>query len=407
MPNAIAKIALLAALGGSATLAAADDPVDRFHRSLVTLDTHLDTPAVVARAGFDITRRHSWLQDFAQVDLPRMREGGLDGGFWSIFTPVGPLDDAGIANAQAHGLARLALIRGMVARHPDLFALAVRAADAAEIERQGKRIVYISIENATSIGRSAAGLDRYHAGGVRMIGFTHRLNNHFADSSTDPAGPRWGGLSPEGRALVARANDLGVLIDGSHSSDVALDQMIALSAAPVILSHTGCKAVFDHPRNIDDARLRALAVKGGVIQINALGAYMRALPPDPPEKQAALQASYRIDSSTPEGHARWLAARRAIEARWPEARAPFQDVIDHILHAVRVAGVDHVGIGFDWDGGGGVEGMIDVAALPKITAALRRAGLSDADIAKIWGGNTLRALAEAERVARIRKEQRS
>jgi membrane dipeptidase len=292
----------------------------------------------------------------------------------------------------------------MVAADPANFALALKASDAAPIAASGKRVVYMSIENAYPLGEDVSLLKTFYDMGVRVAGFAHFAHNQFADSSTDPSKkPRYGGLSPLGKQLLAEMNRLGVVPDASHSSDQVLDDLIAASTSPVLLTHSGCKAVYDHPRNIDDDHLRALAAKGGVIQMNAYGSYLRASKPNP-ERQKALAALFgemregaRLSAAA---RTQMLARRQEIDRLYPETdRATFDDFMAHMLHALKVAGPDHVGIGLDWDGGGGVAGMEDVTALPRITAALIAAGYSEADLQKIWSGNALRVLAAAEAAA--------
>lgn len=367
------------------------------HQKLVTLDTHLDTPANVAIRGWSIAAEHDVHRDYTQVDLPRMKKGGLDGGFFAIYTPQGPLDAEGLQKARNFAILRGLTIREMVAADPAHFALATTPGDAARIAAIGKRIVYMSIENAYPLGEDVSLVKLFYDMGVRLIGFAHFANNQFADSSTDPKGARWGGLSPLGIELLAEFNRLGIVPDGSHSSDKVLDDLLRLSKTPIILSHSGCKAIYDHPRNIDDDRLRALAAKGGVIQIAAFPSYLRASKPNP-ERQKALMglfASLREDGDMTEARHRVLAEkRREIDRLYPDIDRPtFDDFMKHVLHAIKVAGVDHVGIGLDWDGGGGVAGMEDVSAVPRITAALLKAGYRKEDIAKIWSGNVLRVLA--------------
>lgn len=368
------------------------------HQRLLTLDSHLDTPASLVRPGWKIGERHRFSDDFTQVDVPRMKEGGLDGGFWAIYTPQGPLDPAGLQAARDFAIMRGVAIREMVAADPRNFELALTADDAARIAAKGKRVVYMSIENAYPIGTDISLLRTFHAMGVRLTGFAHFLNNQFADSSTDPAGPRWGGLSPEGRMLLAEVNRIGIVADASHSSDAVLDQLLALSKAPIILSHSGCKAIFDHPRNVDDDRLRKLAAAGGVIQINSYGYYLKALKRDPERDKALGALGDKLEGGplTAEAYAKLLAERKAIEAAHPVEQASFDDFMAHLLHALKVAGVDHVGLGFDWDGGGGVPGMEDITALPRVTDALLKAGYGEADLAKIWSGNLLRVMAAAQ-----------
>jgi len=368
----------------------------RVHQSLLTLDTHLDTPALLAIPGWSIMDRHDAHRDFSQVDVPRMKQGHLDGGFWAIYTPQGVLTPAATRAARDAAIMRGVEIREMVAAHPTVFALADKAADAPKIAASGRIVVFLSIENAWPLGDDVTLLDTFYRLGVRISGFAHFRNNQFADSATDKE--QWGGLSPAGKALLAQMNKLGVVPDLSHSSDKALDDALALSKSPVILTHSGCRAVFDHPRNIDDDHLRALSAQGGVIQINTV--YVKAERPDPDRDVAmkALAEKYPENRSlAPAERAAYLAERRAIEARYPLVDGPtFADVTANLLHALKIAGVDHVGIGADWDGGGGVVGMEDVASLPKITEALLKAGYSREDIAKVWSGNVLRVLAAAE-----------
>jgi membrane dipeptidase len=371
------------------------------HEQLLTLDTHLDTPANLAVTGWDILGQHETARDGSQVDLPRLVQGGLDGGFWAIYTPQGPLTPEGERAARDFALTRAVAIREMVAAHRDRFELALRADDAARIAASHKRIVYLSIENGYPVEADLSMLETFYKLGVRLAGPVHFMNNALADSSTDPKGPQWHGLSPKGREFVSEANRLGIVLDASHASDEVLDQFIALSKTPVLLSHSGTKAVFAHPRNIDDERLQKLAASGGVVQINFYSDYLIATPKIA-EREAAFSALW-VDARKPnlslterEGI---VARKREIERRWPVPRATFEDAFSHLLHAVRVAGVDHVGIGADFDGGGGVLGFEDARDYPKITARLLAAGYSKDDIQKIWSGNVLRVLRAAEAYA--------
>lgn len=397
----------IAAVSTAACTARPETPL-QVHERLLTLDTHLDTPIHLARPGWDIMQRHGFEDDLSEVDLPRMIDGGLDGGFWAIYTPQGPRTAEGRAAALAAAWRRGELIRKMVANHPGDFALALNADDAAPIAASGKRVVFMSIENAFPLGLDPAQLERFQKLGVRMLGLVHFTNNDIADSATDPAGPEWHGLSPLGRRVVAEANRLGLVLDQSHASDAVFDDLLRLSATPIILSHSGCRAVFDNPRNLDDARLRRLAEAGGVIQINSLGSYLTSLPANP-ERDAALKALRSeygsLDTMKGDMVARYIAAYRAINRRYPPARASLDDFMRHLLHALRIVGPDHVGIGADWDGGGGVDGMADVAAIPEITARLIAAGYSKDDLAKIWGGNAMRVLRAAEDYARTAQGQ--
>ncbi len=373
------------------------------HEQLLTLDTHLDTPANFSIAGWNVQDSHDRMRDGSQVDLPRMVQGGLDGGFWAIYTPQGPRTPAGDRAARDFAIARALSIREMLAANSKSFELALKADDAAAIAARHKRVVFLSIENSYPVEADLSLLETFYKLGVRLAGLAHFTNNDLADSSTDPKGPEWHGLSDKGRALVAEANRLGIVLDASHSSDQVLDQLIALSKTPVLLSHSGVKAVFDHPRNIDDGRLRALAASGGVIQINFMSEYLIATP-KMPEREAALTALWqgaRKPGLTLSEREALIARKHEIDRRWPVPRATFADAFAHLLHAVQVAGVDHVGIGADFDGGGGVVGFEDARDYPKITARLLAEGFSRDDIQKIWSGNVLRVLRAAEVQARL------
>jgi len=369
------------------------------HERLLVLDTHLDTPANLVKPGWSILDRHSAVEDSSQVDYPRMVEGGLDGGWWAVYSAQGPLTPEATAASLATAQERIAAIRALASDHPDQFALALRAEDAGPIAAAGKRVVFISMENAYPLTGRPDQLQVFYDQGLRMISLVHFANNDLADSATDPAGPRWHGMSPEGRRMVAQANRLGMVVDASHASDDVFDQLIAYSATPIILSHSGPRDVYDHPRNVSDERLRRLAASGGVIQVNALGAYLKALP-ETPERNAALGALREefgpAPARTPAQNDAYLARLRIINREHPAAQADFEDFITHLLHALAVAGPRHVGIGADWDGGGGVAGMNDVAALPRVTERLLAEGYSEDDLAAIWSGNALRLLKQAE-----------
>ncbi len=369
------------------------EPVDAaaLHEKLLVLDTHLDTPANFGRPGWDIAQRHTMTEDMTQVDLPRMKQGGLDGGFWVIYTAQGPLDAKGFAAAKAFALKRSDEIAAIVAKNPDTMALATTADDAAKIAATGKAIVYQSIENSYPLGEDLSLLGEFYRRGVRMAGPVHSADNQFADSTTGKA--RWGGLSPLGKKWVAEMNRLGMVIDGSHSSDATLDQMLALSKTPIILSHSGPKAANDHPRNLDDGRIKALAAKGGVVQINSI--FLAPLNSSP-ERDALDARKEKLSTMTPEEQRKLAADFAALDAKAPFQDASFEMFMASMLHVLKLVGPDHVGLGADWDGGGGVKGMEDVSLLPKITARLLKEGYSETDIAKIMGGNTLRLLRAAE-----------
>ena len=371
----------------------------QLHQRILTLDTHLDTPANFARPGWSLLDDHRAEGEYSQVDYPRMVEGGLDGGFWVIYTGQGDRSAAANLKARDQALGRLVEIREMLARYPQQFELALTPQDARRIVDAGRKVVFISMENASPLAADPSLLSFFHAQGVRMLGITHIGNNEFGDSSNprQGEGAEWHGLSPAGRALVAEANRLGILLDQSHSSDAVFDQLIELSAVPFVLSHSSADAIHENPRNIDDARLRRLAAHGGVIQVNALGAYLVETPANP-ERRAALDALWdRSEKAASPAQLRELAARRReIDRRFPVPQATFEDYMQHLLHILQVAGPKHVGIGADWDGGGGVDGLSEISQIPRITERLLQAGYDEQQIADIWGGNVLRILGQAQ-----------
>jgi membrane dipeptidase len=380
----------------------AEDHIKAIHQKLICLDTHLDTPAVFTRPGFDMMKRHTADGDLSQVDYPRMVEGGLDGGFFAIYTGQGPLTPEGMMAARDAALLRAAGIREMVAKNGAHFELAFKADDAARIAASGKRIVYQSIENSYPLANDVTLLRSFYALGVRMAGPVHFKDNQLGDSATD-ASKTWKGLSPMGHDFLALCNELGIIPDASHSSDDVFDQMVAGSKTPIILSHSGCRAVHDHPRNIDDARMKRLADGGGVIQVNSLSAYLIDTPknPDLDKAEGALYASLRgLAAMTPADANKAIAdaakAMKALKAQYPQPRATYEDYMNHILHALKTVGPEHVGIGADWDGGGGVTGLEDCSGNWKITERLIKEGYSEADLQKFWSGNVLRVLAAAE-----------
>jgi len=377
------------------------DAARTLQNRLLTLDSHLDTPANFHRPDFDIMHRHDH-NALSQVDYPRMHEGALDGGFWAIYTGQGDRTRAAHLADRDAGLQRLTEIREMLAANSGHFTLALTADDAAKIKQSGKRVVYISMENASPLVADPSLLSFYYRAGLRLMSTVHVRNNEFADSSTDEE--EWGGLSPAGKALVNEAVKLGIMIDHSHASDKVFDDLIELMPVPFILSHSAAKDVFNHPRNLDDARLKQLAAKGGVIQINAYGGYLV----DETRSEERSKAEQEVEQRITRGD--WYAMTTAqgtelakamadLDKRLPRRRATLDDLFVHFDHLLNLIGPDHVGIGLDWDGGGGVVGLEDVSDLPKITVWLQRRGLSEDEISNIWSGNVLRVMRQAQAYA--------
>ncbi len=408
MKKKLLVAALLAGTGLSGQALAKDVVVSEKARALqasaINLDTHLDTPALFGQPGWKITDRHSFQGDGSQIDYPRMVEGGLDGGFWVVYTGQGPLDEMSKLKARDFGLKRLGEIREMVAANPDKFALATVAGDAARIKAEGKKSVYISMENAYPLSHDPTLLSYYYKAGLRMLSLVHGSHNDFADSAGTAPGAVTAreGLTDKGRQMIVEANKLGIILDHSHASPEVFDQMIALSKAPIILSHSGAWDVYPHPRNLDDKRLKVLAAHGGVIQVNSLGGYLIDTGATP-EYRAELGKIYQsfggrrgLDA---DARKQAMAQIAALDAKYNIKKANFDDYMRHLLHIIEVAGWQHVGLGADWDGGGGVAGYEDITALPKVVQALLDAGYKDDQVRAILGGNTVRLIETVQSLA--------
>jgi len=410
------KHALLiaAAVSALATAASAQAPkispaAKAAHDAAIVLDTHFDTPALFSRPGWDITDRHSVDTDGSQVDLPRMKDGGVDGGFFAVYIGQGPRTEAGNNAARAAGLVRAMEIREMLVKHSKDFELALTPEDAVRIAGTGKRFVFMSMENAYPLASDPGMLQAFYALGVRMVGFAHFGNNDFADSANGT--PEWHGLSPKGKLLLAEMNRLGVIPDPSHSSDEVLDQILDLSKTPVVLSHSGAKAVFDNPRNVPDALIKKLAEKGGVIQINAYNGYMIPVAANPERDKAiaavnaAAVAKYGPRNKWTEADTvKVMAERKAVLAKFPPVvRANLDDLMNHVLHVIKLVGTDHVGLCGDFDGGGGIDGYDSIADMPAVSDRLIKAGYTKEDVAKVMGGNVLRVMKAVQDYAASQK----
>jgi membrane dipeptidase len=373
------------------------DPAVVLHRQLFTIDTHIDTPtASLMKPGWNFGERHDVAIDHSQCDLPRMRDN-IDAMVFAVYVGQAARSAEGMAVAHDYAVRCCERTLAVLREHAKDCALALTAADGPRLKSEGKRAIYLSLENAYSVGRDPANVEKFHRLGVRMIGLTHMLNNDVADSSTDPRGAEWSGLSPLGREIVAECNRLGIVVDGSHASDEAVLELLEISRAPVVLSHTDCRALTDHPRNVGDDLLRGLAARGGVIQMNAL-AISLVVAPDPAHSAAFMDLFMRYKDAVMTDEMNAAADRdfELVAAANPAPPATLDDFVRHIEHAVEVAGIDHVGIGCDFDGGGGkFEGLRDVSDYPNVTRALLARGWREADLAKLWGENTLRVMRAA------------
>jgi membrane dipeptidase len=407
-PAARLSVASLFAVAAGPALAQAalsDADALAIHDRLLTLDSHVDIGAGYGTAALDpggITA--------AQVDLPSMRIGGLDAGFFIVYTPQGALDEAGYAEAQAAAEEKYRGIRRMLRANPDTIGLATTADEVEALNAEGKLIALIGIENGYPLGATpeavAEAIGLWAERGARYVSITHFGHNQFGGSS-NPSSARGDGedpgLSDLGRALVAALNDAGIMVDVSHVGPRTTADAIAVSRAPVIASHSTAQAVHDNPRGLTDAQLQAIRDDGGVAQITAYRSYLAAIDPQITAATSILRERLGLDSEAGFGGAspETLAEYGRESAR---IRARFDDVtlaqfLDHLDHAVEVAGIDHVGLSGDFDGGGGVEGWNGAAETPNVTAALLDRGYSEEDLAKIWGGNLLRVMREVQAAA--------
>ncbi len=374
------------------------------HERVLTVDTHADTPLRMIEPGFDLAVRHNPLDTGSKVDYPRMKEGGLDAIFFAAFVSQDIRDNEGNKRAKALVTEMIDAVISSTEENSNLVGLALTPKDAYTLEGDGKRAIYLAIENGYPIGDDLSNIELFFNKGVRYITLVHSSNNDIADSATDTAGPEHNGLSAFGEQVVREMNRLGIMVDVSHASDDVFFDAIAISEAPIIATHSNARTVTEHDRNMSDEMLRLMAENGGVVQLTLLSSYLRDDPPNP-ERSAALQelrsSMKNVSSMTLEERAERRLAFNEINKKFPTPLATVEDVVDHIDHMVSVAGIDHVGIGCDFDGGGGIDGVFDASEVMNITIELVRRGYSEEDIEKIWGKNVMRVFEEVQRIAEV------
>lgn len=368
---------------------------EKMHQDMLTVDTHCDTPMRLTMSDYDLGKRN----ETGCIDFPRMKEGGLDAEFFAVFIGQGPRNDTAYLKEHQEAVAVFDSIHKSVGRYPDMAGLAFTPDDAYMLKAEGKLAIFIGLENGYPIGHDISLVKEYYDRGARYITLCHSANNDICDSSTDPNGPEYNGLSPFGEEVVKEMNRLGMMIDVSHISDSSFYDVIRVSKAPVIASHSSCRALCESPRNLDDDMLQALKKNGGVIQICILSDYLKQ--PEPNPEYEAMRKALRD---------KWKAVGPELteaqqEQRWNEFSelkkkyvklATVADAVNHIQHVVDIIGIDYVGIGTDFDGGGGIEGCTDASMMKNITKELVRRGYKSADIAKIWGGNVMRVMHEVQ-----------
>jgi membrane dipeptidase len=417
------------------------------HDRVIKLDTHNDIEPANFTADCNYKMRLT-----TQVNLPKMVEGGMDVSFMIVYVAQGPLTQAGYDDAYRQAIAKFDAIHRLTEKiAPDNIGLALTPADVLALHKKNLRIAVIGVENAYPLGTDLKRMKEFYDRGGRYLSLAHNGNSQFADSNTgETQGYLYNnGLSPLGRQAIAEMNRLGIMVDLSHPSKGANMEAMRLSQAPVIASHTGVRALANVSRNMDDEQLLALKKNGGVIQVVGLAAFLK---PDPKERTDALAklrdefgtappaegrggrganaprpcpvetataaavkaaparepANPAVAALSPERRAAYDKRLAEINAKWPPAaRANVKDLVNHIDYAVKLIGIDHVGISSDFDGGGGIDGWNSATEAFNVTLELVRRGYTEEQIGKLWSGNLLRVWGEVDRVAQKLQKQRN
>jgi membrane dipeptidase len=393
------------------------------HDRVIALDTHVD----IDPKNFTVEHPNYTDRLNTQVNLPKMFEGGLDAVFFSIFVGQGPLTAEGYQRAYDADMEKFAAVHRLAEQiAPDKIAIAYRADDVPRIAATGRKVALMGVENAYGVGTDLGNIKKFYDQGARYMSLAHNGHSQMSDSNTGERDGVWlyHGLSPLGKQAVAELNRVGIMIDISHPSKESMMQTLALTKAPIIASHSAVRALCDVSRNLDDEQLLALKKNGGVVQMVGFSGYVKLAPPPSPERQQALAALRSefglpaaggggagggggggggrggLQSLSPEKREEYQRRMAQIDSQFPPPpRATVKDFVDHIDYAVKLIGVDHVGISSDFDGGGGVDGWNQASETFNVTLELVRRGYTEAQIAKMWSGNLLRVMREVERVA--------
>jgi membrane dipeptidase len=371
------------------------DQAKQLHSTSIVIDTHDDTTQRLLDPKFDLSLRHS----DGNIDIPRMKEGGLSAVFFSIWIPSKILGPEAVKKA----LDQIDAVRELVRKNPNDLMLATSAADIREAKQQHKIAVLMGVEGGHMMGNDLSVLRTFAALGVRYMTLTHMDNNEWADSSTDK--PAHNGLTDFGKDVIREMNRLGMIVDIAHVSDKTFYDALETSKAPIFSSHSSCRAICQAPRNMTDDMIRDLAKHGGVIQINYhvgfLSQEFRDYEKAHPEAEKEINEEVKKRCGDNEA-CRLTTGDQVVRDFMQAGKLPKVDwtvIVDHIDHAVKIAGADHVGLGSDFDGAVMPLGMQDVTHIPQITDALLKKGYSESDIRKILGENTLRVLSQVEQVS--------
>ncbi len=393
------------------------------HERVLTLDTHCD---INVR---NFTDSINYNQDLeTQVTLPKMQEGGLDVAWFVVYTGQDSLTETGYAKAYDNAISKFDAIHNLVNKFaPDQIELATTSAEARDIASRGKKVAMIGIENGYPVGMDISNVEKFYNMGARYMSLSHNGHSQLCDSNTGEEDDVWlhNGLSDLGKEVIAEMNRLGMMIDVSHPSKEAIRQMVELSKAPIIASHSSARALCDHSRNLDDEQLQWMKENGGVIQTVAFQAYTNKEKNDARDEKMKVLRKDIADSLG----VRWFDSFREVrEAGMTEeeqmawfqeftkvrkmandkaetmsdfpAAVNVSDFVDHIDYMVEKIGLKHVGISSDFDGGGGVDGWMDASETFNVTLELVRRGYTEEEIDQLWSGNLLRVLDECEAVAK-------
>jgi membrane dipeptidase len=397
----------IALFGCSRELVAGQEIIERvklIHEKVLTLDSHVDIPDTrYPTGGFDPGIDNPKLK----CDLVKMDKGSVDGVFLAAYVRQRKRDSEGYKNAYEFAMHKIGAIHRLAEKmYPDRCELATTPEEVESVVKAGKKAIMIGIENGFAIGKDLSLIDKFYGLGVRYITLSHNGHNDICDSCN----PRkklgdkkteHNGLSKFGEKVVAKMNRLGIMVDISHISESSFYDVIRVSKAPVIASHSGCRGLAEHSRNLYDKQLKSLAKNGGVIQIVAYSGFLKL---DSPERRKAIKSLGDEDDDETLDIGWFHEQMKVIDAQYPPGN--LADFVDHIDHAVKIAGIDHVGIGSDFDGGGGIPGFNDHSEALNVTIELIKRGYSEGDIVKIWGGNLLRVWREVEKVARDLQKRR-
>jgi len=369
----------------------------QIHESALTIDTHLDIPIdLVSDPDYNLEVEHNPYKSGTKVDFPRMKKGGVDVGFFIVWTAQGKTDSEGFKKVKEKADNILEVIKRNVNKSPSLAELANSTDDINRIVKLEKRAILIGLENGYPLGEDLKLVKKYYDDGVRYITLCHTEDNQLCSSSTDENEEM--GLTNFGKEVISEMNKLGIIIDVSHVSDKSFYDIIKFTKAPVIASHSNARSLCDHPRNMSDDMLKTLAKNGGVVHVNFVNSYLKKQEENLGRDSAfaELKKNFNFDNMSKEERKKFHSEMELINKEFPSNKATLKDVLDHIDYIVKLIGIDHVGIGSDFDGGGGLKGIFDSSEMGNITTGLIKRGYSEEDIKKIWGNNFMRVFKEVE-----------